>query len=200
MSENAYGYVKVTDMLKRYDARRVADFVSDTSQRPGGQITNQTQLTALIELLKDDTTLQEALYDASEQVNLAILVGKRYTREQLLDLVLYGLPYNNKTRPEPGGYAIIRLVSDLAFALLVARRGLSAEDTAKLSPRAEEAYKMLAMLRAGERIFDVLDGSNADAGLARHVPVGPADPSNTTNYVTSTARYFGQIPGTNIGG
>lgn len=200
MSELAYGYVKISDFLKRYDARRVADYVSDTGQRPGGNITNQTQLDALITLLKDNVILQEVLYDASEQVNLAILVSKRYTREQILDLVLYGPPYNNELRPKAGGYNVIRLVSDLAFALLVSRRGLSAAETSQLSPRAEESYKMLAMLRAGERIFDIEGEGPADAGLARHVPIGFADPANSTNYVSSTIRYFGNLPGFNTGG
>jgi hypothetical protein len=189
-TELAYGYVKITDFLKRYDARRVADLVSDTSQRPGGNITNQVQLDALIVLLKADVNLQEILFDASEEVNLAVFIGKRYTRDQLLALALYDSPYNSKTKPEPGGYAVIRLVCDLAFGLLNSRRGLTASDTELFSPREAVAQKMLSMLRAGERIFDVVDHSNADAGLARHVDVGSDNPYNKT-YVNKTRSYFG---------
>jgi hypothetical protein len=60
---------------------------------------------------------------------------------------------------------LVRLVCDLAFGLLVARRGYSAQDQTAMAPQTKAANEMLEMVRRGERLFDSADVAEAGVNV-----------------------------------
>lgn len=130
-------YATAQDLLLRYDARRVSDLVSDTGSR--SVYPDQSPVVAAV------------LDDASGMVESACRASQRYTANDLQALT------GNTSA------LLKRLVCDLAFGLLVARRGYSSQDQRVMAPQTEAANGMLEMLRRGERIFS--DQDNADAGV-----------------------------------
>lgn len=168
-------YATGAEFTTRYDARRLAQLVADD----GVQVASGTVAT--------NNVLLAALEDASAAINSACYVGERYDASSLGALTTNG------------EYLLKRLCCDIAFGYLVARRGLSTDETNKLAPRYVEALAYLDLLRKGERIFDTADGSNANAGLARHVPVGGLDPANQTSIIYNMRPFFGFIPANDTG-
>lgn len=130
-------YATPQDLLNRYDARRIADLVSDSGQR-----TLAPQSSPVVAACLDD---------ASGAVDAACRVAQRYTSADLA-----GLTGNANA-------LLVRLVCDLAFGMLVARRGYTANDAAVMAPREKSALEMLEALRRGERIFS--GEEQADAGV-----------------------------------
>lgn len=130
-------YATADDLLTRYDSRRVADLVSDTGAR--SVYPNSSPVVAVV------------LEDASGMIDAACRVAKRYTTADLNSLT-------GSTKS-----LLVRLTCDLAFGLLVARRGYSAQDQKVMAPQTEAANALLEQLRTGERIFD--DAEVANAGV-----------------------------------
>lgn len=130
-------YATPQDLLNRYDARRVADLVSDAGSR-----TLAPQSSPVVAACLDD---------ASGQVDAACRVAQRYTAAELS-----GLTGNAQAM-------LVRLVCDLAYGMLVARRGYTANDAAVMAPREKFALDMLEALRRGERLFSGED--QAEAGV-----------------------------------
>lgn len=127
-------YALPEDFLRRYDARILGDLVNDNNI--------SVDATSLLTNLN----LQAALDDASGQVNSAVLVANKYSPAELQALDGIDREY------------LVRLVCNLAYGLLVMRRGLPSD---KL-PQYDEALETLKLLRSGERVFAVL--ANQDAG------------------------------------
>lgn len=162
----AYSYADGNDFLERYDARRLADLVADD----GIRVT--TGISANANLLT-------SLYDATAEINSAVLIGKRYTTDDL------------RTKLTDTGYYLLkRLTCDLAYGYLVARRGLAASDTNVLGPRIQIALQQLEMLKSGTKIFDKLTDDIPEAGLATTVNALNANTSLVNNSLT----YFGYGP------
>lgn len=146
-------YATAQDLLNRYDARRVADLVSDAGSRTLAP--------------QSSPVLLACLDDASGEVDAACRVAQRYTQADLL-----GLTGNANA-------LLVRLVCDLAYGMLVARRGYTANDSAVMAPREKLAFDTLESLRRGERLFS---GENqADAGV-NVVPLR----ATTTGYSSGT--------------
>ena len=175
-------YCTGAQFLERYDVRRVSDLVRDDGVRPTTTSTVATNVNLLA-----------ALDDASAEVDAAAFVGQRYTKLRLLDLVSVNV---SGVLVNTGGFLLIRLVANIAYANLVTRRGLAATETSALAPMYNEAQQMLKMIRSGERIFDTSDGGNADAGLMQTVSLVGTDSSNMLN---TSFRFFGAIPNNGYG-
>lgn len=131
-------YATTQDLLLRYDERRVADLVSDT----GSRSTNPAA----------SPVAEMALEDASGMIDAACRVSGRYKSLDLLGMTGHGASL------------LVRLCCDLAYGLLVARRGYSSTDQKAMAPQFEFANAMLDSIRKGERVFDVFDGQNPDSG------------------------------------
>jgi phage gp36-like protein len=133
-------YATTQDLLLRYDERRVADLVSDTGTRS----TNPAA----------SPVAEMALEDASGMIDAACRVSGRYKSIDLLGMTGHG------------ANLLARLCCDLAYGLLVGRRGYSSTDQKAMAPQFEFANALLDSIRKGERVFDVYDGQDADAGTA----------------------------------
>ena len=134
-------YASASDLLLRYDSRRVADLVSDAGERSSNPASSPV--------------LAAVLDDASGAIDAACRAAQRYLASDLA-----GLSGNSLA-------LLKRLTCDLAFSYLVARRGYSANDQRVMAPQAQSASDMLEMLRRGERIFnDTTDA--AAAGVTVH--------------------------------
>lgn len=162
-------YAQPSDMLARKDARRLGDLVSDT----GVRVSSASLLT--------DPVLQAALDDAQALIDAAILRGQRYLPAELLAL----LP---PATPTSSYQLLIRLNCDLAYGLLVGRRGYSRSDTLNQAPGYEEALGMVEALADGQRIFpDITGVPQAGVGL-------PAVTlSQNVALVSSLTRVFGDL-------
>lgn len=89
--------------------------------------------------LTGDTNLLASLDDASGMVDSAVLVAGRYTPAQLATLTGQDQAF------------LIRLTCDLAYVLLVERRGTDA----KALPQFDRAMEELKKLREGDHIFNI---------------------------------------------
>lgn len=163
-------YASADDLLARYDARRLADLCRDDGVKASAAdaptvVTGSAVVPALLD-------------SASGLVSAACLVGKRYSRESLAALTGDALAL------------LKQLTCDLAFGLLVARRGHGAAEAGQLAPRYAEAQRTLELLRGGHRIFGLADESDAEAGLARFPDA--AWPQHG-NLVSSAGRLFGPL-------
>ncbi len=129
------------DMVLFVDQRRLQQLVSD-SGTPAVDLDNNNILLAL-------------LARASEEVQAAALVGKRYTTEELQELADSG----------SNGYFLVGLVCDLAYGYLVQRRGTGAADMDRQAPAFNKALTTLERLKTGEYIFPLTNAlSQEDAG------------------------------------
>lgn len=158
-------HATVPDLLMRYDSRRIADLVLDTDQRATD-----------VELAGNSTAglvVQTALSDASGMINSAILAGNRYL---LVDL-------QNMTEDSKG--YLKRLCCDLAYGLLISRRGYGGADLDAMTSRSKESEAILELLRTGERVFEIEKNENAEIPQQAQV-------SRTINLFSSELdRYFG---------
>lgn len=157
------------DLVARYDRRRLADLVADA----GARVDPTT--------VEDNANVAVAIDDAVDLLYSAVRVGSRYTAD---DLRAEPAPAVN----DEGKPLVKRLVCDLAFGLLNARRGYAADEMQRLAPRYFEAMQMLELLRRGERILD--SDAHAAAGLPgseRFRPLG----SGTPSLLSDAHRYFG---------
>lgn len=156
------------DLVARYDPRRVGELAGDGSTPDPGDVPTLPVVVA-------------AMADAEDEVIAAFRTAGRYTLEDL----------DAPTPPDDGGTGrsiVKRLICDLAFGLLVDRRGYAAGDEANLSPRVEQARLMLEQFRRGERVLDT--DTHPPAGLPEAVTLPDA-----VNRADEAWRYFGIDPG-----
>jgi hypothetical protein len=141
-------FLTSAQFIKNFDTRRVQQLLSDTGTpvAAGDLATN--------------TNLLELLAEATELVLSSVQVRNQYTEAELQALA------DSATK----GFLLRRLVSDLAFGLLVSRRGSSAADLDRLAPNWKTAQVQLARLAAGELIFPRL--ADADIGGSDHLLAG----------------------------
>lgn len=131
-------YATASDLVNRYDSRRIGDWVSDDGVRvaEGNLASNAKVLTAL--------------ESASGEVEVALLQGARYSAGDLEDLTGTSLEY------------LKQIVCDIAFCRLFERRGYGDEGEAPelTFKRSQEA---LSRLRKGENVFNIAE--HVEAGL-----------------------------------
>lgn len=128
-------YATATDLLKRYDARVLGDLINDAGVR-------QTPTQMLT-----DANILAALSDATSTINSAVLLSDRYTVVELQ--LLTG----------DDAALLVRLCCDIAYCLLVQRRGT---DVKTLS-QCQKCEETLNAIRDGLRVFNIQ--ANKDAGL-----------------------------------
>lgn len=157
-------YATPTNFLARYDARRVGELVKDDATR------------ATPAELLSDTTLQAMLDDAASMIDAACLSGKRYTLTELAALT------------GSDAYLLIRLNCDLAWGLLLLRRGGTSQDITSLAPGYAYAMSIVDKLWNGEWVFNV--DNVPEAGL----PEGNVKISTQrTSVVDEAYRYYGDL-------
>lgn len=157
-------YATSSQFLERYDRRRVGELCRD----------NNTSATTG-EIVSPDAVVLAMLNDASGMIDSAVRAGRRYSTSDLAAL------------PTNSNYLLVRLCCDLAYGLLVARRGYNATDQFAMSPLYTAALQTLEQLRNGERVF-VTDGA-MDAGLPTTAVIG-----RDINHITAEAsRHFGVL-------
>jgi hypothetical protein len=158
--------ITAAQFLNFYDKRRINQYLSDSGSPLGsGEIT-------------DDENLAVILGAASEEVLSAVLVGERYTTDQLEALSL----------EEETGFLLRRLVADLAYTIIVSRRGQGAADIERLCPRHAEAQKQLDQLRSGWAIFPGIDELlYAEAGQPAIVDTDSINNANRITKLTAKA-------------
>lgn len=167
-------YATPGDLLIRYDARRLGDLVHDDGTR------------ASPSSLLSDPNLQAALDDASGMLDSAIQRGQKYTPLDISNLLAAA---GNPASPYYNSYKLlVRVCCDLAYGLLVGRRGFNSTDTRAQSPRYVEALRQLQMIEDGEWIF-LTDGGHAASGVdVSQVPLTTAVP-----LLSSIRRVFGNL-------
>jgi len=166
-------FITATEFLNQRDKRRVADFCSDTGVPiPASSLTTNTILLQMLE-------------EGAGVIVMACRLGERYSLEDLHTLA---------ASTDYSGSALKRLNGDLSYCYLMARRGLSEEETAQLSALKGEAMATIDQLRLGERIFDI--GGAPDAGLPEKVVLGIDSQIDGTAIATKT-RLWGRTSFTN---
>lgn len=122
-------YATAADMKNRYDERRLGQLVLDD-----GTMATSAQL-------ETDTVLSEMLEDATALIDAFATRGGRYTQAELTALT--GSPLK----------LLKRLTCDLAYGLLVQRRGYTASETDAMAPGFSRAIALLDKLGEGALIF-----------------------------------------------
>jgi hypothetical protein len=120
-------YALPSDLLMYKDARTIGDLAGDLGVRvtPSAILTNPNVLAALA--------------SSAGMINSAILIGNRYTILELQALTGDDFAF------------LVRINCDLAFGILIGRRGNSPEQ----DPDYKEAKMLLEMMRDGKAIFNV---------------------------------------------
>ena len=158
----ASAYCTIGELLDRYDARIIAQWLSD----------NERQLSHADVLAS--TRLTELLQDASGWVESACLVGQRYTPDDLAALT------GNSKR------FLTRLVADLTIGMVRSRRAHN-EDAPM--PQFEQALETLNRLRLGERIFGLQGNMTAGNPTSEFLKESDIETTNLATFQAS--RYFG---------
>jgi hypothetical protein len=160
-------------MLASYDRRTIRQELSDS----GSPVTDGD--------LADNTVLQQLLDEAADIIKSSAMVGKRYTPENLTALAASATE----------GFFLRRLNSDIAYGLLMSRRGRAASDIARLAPLYVIAHDYLKQLRSGELIFGGVDATTyPEAGLPSLVDMTAANPDAPQSLLSRNVRYFGINP------
>ena len=152
-------YASAEQLCSRKDVRKLGQLVRD----------NNSQATAA-ELLSDQV-IADALEDASAQIRSAALVADKYQQSDLDQLAADSDAF------------LVRLTCDLAMGYLMSRRYLTEE----LPPDVVNAQQWLALLRLGERIFNVAANRTAgNVGISFQTPFKRSQ----ANLVADSGRYF----------
>lgn len=159
-------HATATDLLRRYDIRRIGDLVNDNDTRATEADLQNPSTPA-------GAVVNTALSDASGLINSAILAGRRYTLANLANMTT-----DSKA-------LLVRICCDLAYSFLVTRRGYGAADLEAMTSRAKESEMILEQLRQGERLFEV------DANQNASVPNQAVISNKVSLFSKELDRYFG---------
>ncbi len=158
-------YATVADLQARFDTRDLAQWASDT----GTPIASGS--------LATNPALLAMLSDASGIVELACLVGERYS---VSDLQTLAAATGNSS-------AILkRIVCDLAVGMLIERRPFLEREPMQ---QYLHALDMLQEIRAGKRIFAFIE--SAQAGNPKDVIDSNLDIDYRNLTTNQASRYFG---------
>lgn len=153
-------YATPAQMTLRYDVRRLGQLCTD-----GTQPLVPAQLTA-------NTILLEALEDAAGLINSALLRGGRYDAADLAALT------------GSDAKLLVRVTCDLAYGLLVQRRGYTSTELESLAPAYTGALALLDRLANGELVF------NIPSAIAAGKPVRVVIDKNL-QLISSSRRLYG---------
>lgn len=156
-------YIAPADIVTYYDSRRILDLASDTGEP------------AVIADLSDDGTaaygfVASAIRTAAGMLDSHCQMGKRYTRAVLEAIITAALAAPADEAKQKRAAMIRQMVADLAYGVMLGRRGYSADATKNLAPRYDEALATLERLAQGLQVFDL--DVNIDAGRPRAVRIG----------------------------
>ena len=126
ISSSTASYCSAAKFVQRYDTRSLAQRLSDTGQDVSSVLT--------------DANLASILKEASGKVEMAALIGERYT---VADLEAIAASSTNAAESLAG------LVADLAIPIIFKRR----PELMPSFPQVEEAKNLLGALAEGVRIF-----------------------------------------------
>lgn len=140
-----------------YDTNRVLDLLSDTSVDATVADLSSTSSAPYL-------TCLQAIRDAGSEIDQHAQQGKRYTRDDLENIITEAVAAPADEVKQKRAAALRRLCADLTFYFLLIRRGFTADRMESLAPRAEAAWKTLDELANGIRILDL------DANLAASIP------------------------------
>jgi hypothetical protein len=167
-------FCTAAQFLVAYDTRRIRQLLSDS----GTPLTEGE--------VESSDVLQQLLDEAADLVYASVMVGKRYTADDLTTLAA----------STTSGFFLRRLNADLAFGLIVARRGVSATDITKLAPMFAAAHNYLNDLRNGILLFPKIDDSRAEAGVpkAADLSTNPYSPVSWVQQTSGRVFPFGSSP------
>jgi hypothetical protein len=135
-----------THLVLQFDTRRIQELCSDTG----------TPVSA--GSLSSNSVITWVLNRATEMILMAARQGDEYSEAELQTLA----------DDDDAGWSIRGLTCDLAFGLLVMRRGTGAADLDRLSPSYGAALRTLQQISDGARIFPRISGDeHEDAGKPR---------------------------------
>lgn len=148
-------YATPQDFIDRYDARQIAQLLSDT----GVPVCTPAQIadgTCATVVLPSNVKLSALIKDASNRILMKCRVANRYLQSDLDKI------YGDSDRKE----SLVRLVCDLAYGYLVSRRGLAIQEVYEQAPMFRDAQDMLAMLERGLAVLDDSPPDGTDAPSA----------------------------------
>lgn len=150
-------YLDPSELPNYYDQRRVLQLASDTgSSAVIADLSNPAS--------KPYLTVQSAIRSAASDIDSHCQQGKQYTRD-ILEGFITDAAANPSDEAKQKRVAILKqLCADLAFGILMSRRGYTAETLDQLAPRYDTALQTLERLKVGAQIFDT------DAATSRGVP------------------------------
>jgi hypothetical protein len=166
-------FAQTSDLVLQYDQRRIGELASDTGTpiAPSAFSTNPVLLYTLAR--------------ATEIVLMNARLGKRYTEAELLALA-------QDTLSQGIGAELRGLTCDLAFGLLVMRRGTGANDLQRLSPAFAQAQQTLRLLAQGEFVF-------AHTATEAQIAAGTPETANLTQLPNSPPLYDSWSQQANLG-
>lgn len=166
----------VTQLKQAFDVNQLRQLASDI----------ETPLTE--SQLDTSDVVEKALKGASAEVLVLARQGRRYSKDDLENLVALTTVIPNedgvKTGEDAGGQLLIEIVCKLAYARLLQRRGYDNEGIQAKVPGYSDAMHWLDLLRTGEAVFDLDD--NTRAGMSGHTQVK----SVTRNRPSDQARRY----------
>jgi hypothetical protein len=184
--------ISPAEFLRRYDRRRVAQLLADD----GVPVEDDE--------LEENETLQLLLLDSTQMLASAVMVGKRYSQDDLYYLA--GMTKTGDTYAErdteidgvevplsPDRHLVRRIISDLVYGELVSRRGYSADEINNLAPKYGLALQQLQLLRDGERIFSTVDQVPETGARVEVVDQTRRTSANSPNLLSNRTRIFGVL-------
>ncbi len=158
-------YLDPEDMVKFYDVRRLQEILSDDGTAvDSGDIGGHPTLLTGIEW-------------ATGEINTAIYQGKRYTPENIQDLIDNAVGSSGNTGYVSAVRVLQQLMADLVFGWLMGRRGYGPDVMDRLAPRYKSAQETLERLYLGERVFNVAEAIEAGVPKVQRIGGGAFLPS-----------------------
>lgn len=153
----ANGYILPDELPLFYDLRRILQLASDTDDTPATEADLSNTASDAYAFLNN------AILSASSDLDQHCQQGKRYTRVDLEAIVAAANASPNDSALVKRAQPIKQMVADLAFGIMLGRRGFNSERLASLAPRYEKAQEALEKLALGILVFDI--SANIEAGV-----------------------------------
>lgn len=150
-------YITPQQLIQYYDSRRVLQLASD-SDEDASLMDLSSPVSPAFQIVNNCITV------ACSEIDTHCQIGRIYTRQQLEQIITDANDSPNDIVKQKRVGLLRQLTADLAFGLLVSRRGYSAETLREMAPRYEAALNTLERLAAGMQVFDLEDQ------LQRQVP------------------------------
>jgi phage gp36-like protein len=150
-------YLDPANFTKFYDERRVQELLSDSGTE------------VAVGDIATDPLLEELIIAATGEINSVILQGRRYTVQNLQDIIEAADNLTDKMA-QATVRVLNQLCADLVFGMLLARRGYGPEAMEKMAPRYKTALQTLEDLYQGKKVFNL--SATIEAGVPQIVKIG----------------------------